>query len=85
LKFLIIVVYWLITILVLNPYLYSVKGSSTSDSSPVKGKILVLCDKSPRTLCDRNGIAYQEYGAEIGIQLNPLRTRLLYGLPREWK
>jgi hypothetical protein len=69
---LIIVAYSLILILVLNPYFYSVKGSSNSDIKT--GKILVLCDKSPRTLCNRNGIAYQDYGAEIGIQLNPLRT-----------
>jgi heparosan-N-sulfate-glucuronate 5-epimerase len=52
---------------------YTVKGSTIFDIKNNK-QILVLCDTSPPTLCDRNGLAYQDYGTEIGIQLNPLRT-----------
>ena len=74
-KFLIIVAYSLIPILVLNSfYFYPVKGSSNFDIKT--GEFLVLCDESPRKriYCDMSGIAYQDYGTEIGIQLNPLRT-----------
>ena len=35
---------------------------------------MVLCSEAPMTLCDRVGLAYQDYGGEIGVKLNPLRT-----------
>jgi heparosan-N-sulfate-glucuronate 5-epimerase len=69
----VIVVYFLITMLVVIPFHYTVKGSTIHDIQNNRQN-LVVCDTSPRTLCDKNGLAYQDYGTEIGIQLNPLRT-----------
>jgi heparosan-N-sulfate-glucuronate 5-epimerase len=70
---LVIIVFSLITILVIIPYYDTVKGITIHDIQN-NNQNLVLCDTAPRTLCDRKGLAYQDYGTDIGIHLNPLRT-----------